>query len=219
MHIWRQLSPQERKQYFLDYYLVKTLIGIAVLIFLVVLIRDLTAVKKTYALRIGVYDTSFTDHEKDDLIYHIQKTLNTAESVEIDDAYTSLNDQDLMRIVSRSTSGQLDVILADRTTFEYLAGYGYFKDLEQSASEEFLSIYSERLLYCAGLDIGEDGFQKENAEGNGELYAAGVLLEGTGLAEYLPDMEEPVMGVIYESEHLKQAEALLQLMGTSGRKE
>ena len=128
----------------------------------------------------------------------------------IDDAYTSLNDSDLMRIVSLSESGDLDLIIAPREVFTFLAGYGYFKDLEASCSETFLHENGDRLVICKGLAVSEDGLLAENAEGNGEPYAAGIMAQGTLFEPYMHGMKDPVIGVIYESEHLPYFEALAQ---------
>lgn len=207
---WKDVPQEERWQYFKDYYLVKTLIAVCVLIVAVILIRDIVTPEPVYALQIGVYDTSLSEEEKTELAHKIQKQLHVYDEVGIDDAYTSLNDSDLMRIVSLSESGDLDLIIAPREVFTFLAGYGYFKDLEASCSETFLHENGGRLVICKGLTVSEDGLLAENAEGSGEPYAAGITAEGTLFEPYMHGMKDPVIGVIYESEHLPYFEALAQ---------
>ncbi len=196
---WKEMSPEEKKQYFRDYYLYKVLIAAAVLVFLAVLIHDLTKPKPQYALRIGIYDAALSKEEKTELEQQIQAVIRTSDPVELDDAYSSFNDEDLLRIAASSTNGCLDILIAEKDTFEWLAGYGYFRDLSDTG------IPQEQILVCRGLAVSEDGLLKENAEGTGDPYAAGVLLEGTMLGDSLKQLSSPVMGIIYESGHFEEA--------------
>ena len=206
----RNMTPEEKWQYFKDYYLLKTVIGVCILIGAAIFLRDLLTPDPVYALQIGIYDTSLTDEEKESLAYKIQKQIRVYDEVGIDDAYSSLNDQDLMRIVSLSENRKLDLIIAPRTVFEWLAGYGYFKDLRQECGSGFTSANDARFIECRGLAAGEGGMLGENAEGSGEYYTAGISAEGTLFEPFLHGMEEPVIGVIYESEHLPYFEILAE---------
>ena len=131
----RGMTPEERWQYFKDYYLLKTVIAFCILTGVVILLRDLFTPDPVYAMRIGIYDTSLDDTEKHRLEREMQAVLDTTEDILIDDTYTSLNNDDLMRIVSLSEAGKLDVIIAPRKVLEFLAGYGYFKDLSRKENE------------------------------------------------------------------------------------
>ena len=208
MASWNDMTPQEKLQYFRDYYLLKVVIALCVLAGVIILIRDITAPEPVYALQTGIYDTSLDDTEKHRLEREMQDVLDTTEDILIDDTYTSLNNDDLMRIVSLSEAGKLDVIIAPRKVLEFLAGYGYFKDLSAECSAEFLAENRDRLLMCRGLAVSEDGLLAENAEGSGEPYAAGIDISGTLFEPYLHGMENPAAGVIYESEKLPLFEAL-----------
>ena len=206
----RGMTPEERWQYFKDYYLLKTVIAVCILTGVVILLRDLFTPDPVYAMRIGIYDTSLTDEEKESLSHKIQKELHVYDDVEIDDAYSSLNNEDLMRIVSLSENGKLDLIIAPREVFEWVAGYGYFKDLRAECSSGFTAANDARFIDCRGLAVGEGGLLSENAEGSGEYYSAGISAEGTLFEPYMHGMKEPVIGVIYESEHLPYFELLAE---------
>lgn len=206
---WKDLSPEQKKQYFLDYYLVKVLIGLAVLIAVSYTACSILCPKTSYRLTFGIYDVSLSDETKDDMVRSMQKELHTAEPIRIDDAFSSLNNDDLMRIVSLSTNGKLDGIIAERNVFEWLAGYGYFKDLTVECDESFLKQYQDELVVCKGLAVGEGGLLQENAEGNGEPYTAGIQVTDTKLAEWLPELQEPIFGIIAESQSVNDIETIL----------
>jgi hypothetical protein len=209
---WKEMTPEQKKQYFLDYYLVKTLIAAALIIFGFILVRDLLRPKREYAMRIGLYDVSLTDAEKEAFVYDVQKALNTALPVQIDDAYSSLRNEDLLRIATFSTAGRIDVIIAEEETFAFLAGYGYFKDLKESLDPAFYENYRERIVTCRGLKQSELGLLEENAEGNGDPYAAGIRIQGTGLERHAGGMKNPVLGIILESQKTADIELLLEKM-------
>lgn len=206
---WNDLSPEQKKQYFLDYYLVKVLIGAAAVLLAVYTVWSVLRPKPSYLLSIGLYDVSLSDAAREDMIHAMQKELHTAEPIQLDDGFSSLNNDDLMRIVSLSTSGRLDGIIADRDVFEWLAGYGYFKDLTLACDSAFLEQHKDSLILCKGLKTGEGGLLEEDAEGNGELYTAGVAVGGTKLAYWLPELKEPVFGIIAESDAVNEIETIL----------
>ncbi len=209
---WKQMTPEQKKQYFLDYYLVKTLIAAAVVIFGFILVRDLLRPKTEYAMQIGLYDVSLKDEEKEAFSYAVQKTLNTALPVKIDDAYSSLRNDDLLRIATFSTAGKIDVIIAEEETFAYLAGYDYFKDLKESLDPDFYERNQERIVTCNGLKLTEGGLLEDDAECNGDPYAAGIRVQGTGFEKYSGGMKNPVLGIILESGKTPEIEILLEKM-------
>ncbi|MBP3868889.1 MAG: hypothetical protein J6D38_07235 [Solobacterium sp.] len=206
---WKDLSYEQKKQYFLDYYLIKVLIGIAVLIFASYTACSILRPKPSYRLTIGIYDAALSDDTKEEMVRTMQKELHTAEPIGIDDAFSSLNNDDLMRIVSMSGNGKLDGIIAERGVFEWLAGYGYFKDLTAACDTAFLNQFQDELVVCRGLAVGEGGLLQENAEGSGDPYTAGVRVTDTKLAEWLPELKEPVFGIIAESEAVDELETIL----------
>ncbi len=207
---WKDLSPEAKKQYFMDYYLGKTLVVLAVIALAVYAAVTVLTPEPSYALQIAVFDASLSQESRDRLIHDIQKTLHTAEAVELDDSYNSINDKDLMRIVSLSTSGKLDAVIADKEVLEWLAGYGYFKDLTQTFDSDFLSQNQDRLIQARGLKLGENGLLEDHAEGNGDWYTAGYDLKGTVLAEKLEDIRSPALGIIAESQADAKIQALLE---------
>ena len=206
---WNDLSPEQKKQYFLDYYLVKVLIGFAAVLLVGYTVWSFLRPKPSYLLSIGLYDVSLSDAAREDMIHAMQKELHTAEPIQLDDGFSSLNNDDLMRIVSLSTGGRLDGIIADRDVFEWLAGYGYFKDLTLACDSDFLEQHKDSLILCKGLKTGEGGLLEEDAEGNGALYTAGVAVGGTKLAYWLPELKEPVFGILAESEAVNEIETIL----------
>ena len=207
---WKDLSPQEKKQYFMDYYLGRTLVVLAVTALLIYTAVSILRPKPSYALRIAVFDASLSEDTRQSLIHDIQKALHTAEAVEIDDSYNNNNDKDLLRIVSLSTSEKLDAVIADREVLVWLAGYGYFRDLTETFDAEFRSKNTDRLITARGLKLGENGMLEENAEGNGDWYTAGYDLSGTVLAEKLDDLRDPVIGIIAESHAGIKIQAVLE---------
>ena len=209
---WKEMTPEQKKQYFLDYYLVKTIIAAVILIFGIILVRDLLRPKREYAMRIGLYDVSLSDEEKEAFVYDVQKSLNTALPVQIDDAYSSLRNEDLMRIATLSASGRIDVIIAEEETFAFLAGYGYFKDLEKSLDPGFYETWKDRIVIAKGLKISESGLLDADAEGNGDPYAAGIRIRDTRLSEHTGGMKEPVLGIILESEKTAETETVLNAL-------
>ena len=208
-NVWRQLSAEEKKQYFLDYYLVKVLIALAALVLAGYTACAVMTPDPSPLLRIGFYDTALSEETRTDLIQTIQGILHTDEEIILDDAFSSLRDDDLVRITALSQAKELDAIIADRDVFEWLSGYSCFSDVTMICDASFLKEFQDDIIECRGLAVGENGLLIEGGEGNGEWYSAGISLVHTELADAVPQMKEPVLGLIDTSLKTEQLEQIL----------
>ena len=202
-------TPAEKLQYFLDYGLMKTLVLIAAVIFLVILVRNITSKPPEYAIAIGIYDSSMSQEQVKALESELKDALGSDLPAAVDNGFHIVNDQDQMRIVALSEEKRIDAVIAGKETFEYLAGYGYFRDLEADCDPVFLTEHKDSLVTCAGLAVGENGLLEEDGNGRGVSAAYGIRLNSSLFEPYVNDLEEPVLGVIYESERLALIEKLI----------
>ena len=135
----------------------------------------------------------------------------------IDAGFVSTNTNEYARLSVLAADGRVDAVIAGEEAFAELAGYGYFKDLSRYLPEDLKSA-------CAGelrTFKYESDVIAEDAQQNGELasgeYAFGLSLSGSSIwnsmtADSAVKAENPVLGVILESENDVNIEGLIRAL-------
>ena len=144
-----------RFEYFWDYYKIHTIVALAVIIFVVTMVRDI-ANNKPYALYAMFINSSGTDAQsilqdgfiqyagidtqKEDVL--VDTTANYVSS-SLDTTAIATSEKVLALISAKS----LDVMVADENTFGHFAGQETFTDLRDVFSEKELSQMDDRIFY------------------------------------------------------------------------
>ena len=192
------MTTKQKLQQFKDYYLGGTLAVIAAAALIIFMVSRFLMPQKEAVLNIAVFDTELSDEAEAQLAQEIRTSLGLNEDAEINvnSGFTSVN---------TNADGKVDVVIAGREAFGELAGYGYFKDLSLYLPQDMKEAYAAELM---SFTYTSDA-AAEDAEEMGELatgdYPFGLSLSGSArwkamTTESSMAAEEPVLGVIMESE-------------------
>ena len=195
---WLEMNREQRKQYFLDYYLFPVSVTVIIIAIICFLAWHFLKPQETDVLYAAVVDDSLDAQKLEQAardMEHILGADGRMQQVHIDDSFY-LKDGALDKIQVYLHSQQIDVMILEKDVFEEYAGYGYFQNLKDVTSENLEEKYGEPYLYAAGYrDTDEVSFE-DHETGQGEKEAYGLSLEGdnlfTEMAEYL---EHPVFAV------------------------
>ena len=213
------MTTGQKIQQFKDYYLGGTIAVLAVAALIIFMVtRFLSPDKDEAALRVAVFDTELSAEAQEQLEQTV-KSLGLPEDarIVIDTGFVSTNTNEYARLSVLAADGRVDAVIAGEEAFAELAGYGYFKDLSRYLPEDLKSA-------CAGelrTFKYESDVIAEDAQQNGELasgeYAFGLSLSGSSIwnsmtADSAVKAENPVLGVILESENDANIEGLIRVL-------
>ena len=213
------MTTGQKIQQFKDYYLGGTIAVLAVAALIIFMVtRFLSPDKDEAALRVAVFDTELSAEAQEQLEQTV-KSLGLPEDarIVIDTGFVSTNTNEYARLSVLAADGRVDAVIAGEEAFAELAGYGYFKDLSRYLPEDLKSA-------CAGelrTFKYESDVIAEDAQQNGELasgeYAFGLSLSGSSIwnsmtADSAVKAENPVLGVILESENDVNIEGLIRAL-------
>lgn len=127
---WIEMNKEQRKQYFLDYYLFPVSV-IAVILAIMCFLGWHFFLKpdEENVLYAAVVDDSLAQEKQEQAVLDMQDILEADgkyKQVHIDDSFY-LKDGALDKIQVYLHSQQIDVLILDQDVFEEFAGYGYFQ--------------------------------------------------------------------------------------------
>ena len=147
-------TPKEKFQYFWEYYRIPTLVTILVAAFAANLIYTIVTAKDSALSVLFINGYSEMDTEAfmsgfdeyaqiDTKEYSTSLEMNFTIQEEATDQYTMANVQKLMALVAAK---ELDVIMADTSTFTNYAEPGYFCNLNEVLPQELIDKYQDRFF-------------------------------------------------------------------------
>ena len=213
------MTTKQKIQQFKDYYLGGTLAVIAVVALLLFIGGRMLAPQKKPALRIAVFDTEISDEAKEKMAQDIRAALALAPDAEIDidNGYTSANTNEYAKLSILAADGMVDAVIAGREAFAELSEYGYFKDLSRYLPQDMQEKYADDI--CP-FDYVSDAVS-EDAQEMGELatgkYPFGLSLSESAYWKAVTSesdvaADNPVLGVIMESENTDNTLGLIRLL-------
>ena len=214
---WQALKGMGFKahwDYFWDYYKIHVIIGAALLIFVVMLVKDIAS-GKPYALN-AVFINANTMESTEEIVNDFAQKENIdleKETVFIDTATSlSLNSLDGMavttmeKIYAMIAAKELDVIFADPQIFEYYARNEMFVDLRDYYTEQELSNLGDKVYYIDYAEIERKHAEEEERLENGELLSDDESQSEITADDYEfiwknpSDMEKPIpVGIIIQN--------------------
>lgn len=169
---WIEMNKEQRKQYFLDYYLFPVSV-IAVILAIMCFLGWHFFLKpdEENVLYAAVVDDSLDQEKQEQAVLDMQDILGADgkyKQVHIDDSFY-LKDGALDKIQVYLHSQQIDVLILDQDVFEEFAGYGYFQSLDELAGEDLAEKYDTDYVYAAGYrDTDEVSFE-DHETGQGAI--------------------------------------------------
>lgn len=206
----KDMTPKERLAYFWFYYKAPFLTGIAAVIFLSVMIRDMVTAKdyNFYALMLNsqnLNDTAISesfseyadlDHEK------YECYIDTMTSLSLKN-YTQYDIATYQKIIAQAATNDFDALVLDSAVFYKLSISGFMVDLRTVLSEEDLSAYEGNIYYIdqAAIDRANEADQDDpeaTAFYSKMENATNAVIKADAKEHKHPEnMEEPVPVGIY----------------------
>lgn len=210
---WERMDKTQRKQYFLDYYLFKVTVGAILAAIVLFLLWHFLSPKDENILYVAVLDESLNEKETAALTEELKKLFSAGEhqKVMIDDSFY-MKDGALDKLEIYLHSGQIDVVIAEKDTYEELAGFGFFQNLEEFPDEK-AARYQAHYQYAAGYQENELVSFEDNETGKGEELPYGIeISESRQFAAIKTYIETPVLAIAANAPHPENAAKFLDVM-------
>ncbi len=186
-----EVPKGERVQFFLDYYLLKLIAIIAIIVTVIYIIVGIFSPRTEEVLNVAVFDESLNSATILNVENEVLNSLGISEEnrkVTIDATYySSMRGMDKLQVLV--INGGVDVVIAPEEVFLGLAQYGYFDVIEglPNASEGF---------YTRGFTEIEDGI----GAAQGEEACYGIYLRESEFYKNLGGInEDAVIGILANS--------------------
>ena len=201
---WMEMNCEQRKQYFLDYYLFPVSVTAVILAVVFFLGWHLfLKPSEQNVLYAAVVDDSLDQEKQTQPVRDMEDVLGADgkyKQVHIDDFFY-LKDGALDKIQVYLHSRQIDVMILEKDVFEKFAGYGYFQNLNELTEENLAEKYDVNYVYAAGCrDTDEVSFE-DHETGQGEAEAYGLSLDGENRFTDMTGgyLEHPVFAVAVDA--------------------
>ncbi|MGN0406089.1 MAG: hypothetical protein ACI4F1_12750 [Bariatricus sp.] len=216
---WSRMSREQKKQYFMDYYLFKIVVGVLLIGIAVFLIWHFVGPKDETVLYVAVVDESLDAEKLEEMQRELNQLLGADgkhEQVIIDDTFYTEKDA-LTRMEVYLHSNQVDVIIAEQETYEEYAGYGFFQSMDEVLDENEQKQYQGLYRMAAGYkDTDDISFEDEETE-RGEEKPYGIDISGSSrFMEMKSYVDQPVLSIAQGTKHKKAAEEFVKYLMQEG---
>lgn len=190
---WEAMSPKERLQYFIDYYLAKIIVVTIVVAVIGSILYTMLSPKPETVFSVAVVEDGVHQSIYDDLQAKFHEVIELDEETQqtrFDTTYyfSGGDYQVWQKFAMYNMVGDLDVTLLPKSLFEEYAPNGYFSPVAAHLSSSVYDSLSDYLLETRQKD--EDGNLLDGTE---TVY--GVDLSSTWLYKDIP-MEDPMVLVV-----------------------
>ena len=207
---WMELNREQRKQYFLDYYLFP--VSVAAVILAVVCLLGWHFFLKPQpenVLYAAIVDDSLDEKKQAQAVTEVSELLGADgkyRQVHIDDSFY-LKDGALDKIQVYLHSEQIDVLILDQDVFEEFAGYGYFRSLDELTEDNLAEKYGTTYEYAAGYRDSDEVSFEDHETGQGETKPYGLSLSGNNRFTEMSGgyLEHPVFAVAVDAPNPENA--------------
>lgn len=196
----KEMNFKEKVSYFKDYYLVKTIIGLAVLGFATYFIYTVVTPKPETLLDAAIVNYTFSDETVNKVSEDMNKLLvkdPKKENITIDASFYLGNGNDTseytmgsqQRLQTYMFSGEIDVVIAPESVFQTFATSGYLDKLTEVLPTEFITSFTDSIFNSTTSDNPVSG-------------AYGIYLDNTALFKEVSNTSDrPVLGILVNSKH------------------
>lgn len=203
---WAEMDRRERWEYFKDYYRKKVIWGIIGVIAVCSLVYSIFGPSVEQVLYVAVINDYWGDAAQRALEDDLEMILETDpkwEEVYVDDTYFfSDNSSDAYSYVQKLAAfifaGDVDLLVSDEPQYEVYATQDYFLDLEEVLPADLYAEVQEYLVYYT-------------SESDGVSRPVGIRLGESSVFRSLGGyQEDPVMGILANSEYVDHAIAMIR---------
>lgn len=218
---WQNMDKEQRRRYFLDYYLFRLIVGAAVILTVLFLIWHFVRPRDETVLYVAVLDESLDERKVMELKETLKEFYQSDEErqkIIIDDSFYMRNDA-LEKLEIYLHSNQIDVIIADEDTWRELAAYGFLQNMDTLLAGEKTGEYEENYRYAAGYKESDEVSFEDRETGQGEALPYGVDLSASDcFADMKSYIEKPVFSIAEGAPNPEHAVGLLEVfMNQNGR--
>lgn len=196
LEMCKNMTWEQRMEYFKDYYLFPTVCTLVAAAVCFLLIWHFFLKEDQTSFYIAVLDETLDEGEKEKLCAGLGKALGLDEDEIIIDDRFYMDGDGLTKLEIYIKNQQIDVLIADEEDYELLCGFGFMKEITQVFDEKFMELYEEQLFFAAGyLDTDEVSFE-DHETGKGEVKAYGIRAAASD--HYAPlcnYQKNPVLGI------------------------
>lgn len=171
---WKEMNASERRQYFLDYYLLKCGIVVALLGLFVYLACNILRPQKTVVLFTAIMEHTLEPAEKENLSQQMAQLFITdadSQEIRLDDSFPNGYESQI-KLQAYLTAQELDLVIAKENTFVELAKSGCFEDLNLLMPA--FAKENENLLYWTN-GYSEEDPDNEKQEANYQAYGVHII--------------------------------------------
>ena len=163
---WSELSKKQKRRYFRDYYLWKTL-GVALGVFVVAFLIIHFATKTTMVMGVMAVNTDgdhieatspdyFNDFLEENGVNPKKEKVNLNYTIWIDpNSGESVDTTSLETIQTLFMTRSVDVFFSDETFFKCMAGTDYLVDIRDYLPEELIEKYQDDIVWAKDEETGE----------------------------------------------------------------
>ena len=213
---WAEMDRHQRKRYFLDYYMVKLLVFAGIILTVGYFIWNFVSKSnEETVLYVAVLDETLDPDGAEKLKEELTQNLGAdgkKQKVMIDDTFY-MDDGGLQKLEVYLYNKQIDVVIADETTYKELAGYGFFQDISAvlgSKSSEYADSYVEAAGYKE--DEEEEDLFEDYSTAQGEELPYGVDISGSKIDSIKTNIQTPVLSVAQGAGNIDNAVKFLEFI-------
>ncbi len=210
---WENLNRRQKWQYFVDYYLKKTIMILAALFIVIFLLWNFLKPQDVTILKVAVVNETLDSQKKQNLQEELLKALGKTgknEKVVIDDSYGN-SESDLSRLSILMNAHEIDAIICNEEDFKQFAGEGYFKDITKVLNADEQKEWSDLFVNTAGYLDKEDAKPDYDGTQKGPVKEYGIDISDSAVyKELCVTSKHPVFAFTVEAGNTQNAEKLLQ---------
>lgn len=207
----KEMNFKEKAAYLRDYYLVKTLVGLAILGFAVYFTYTIVSPKPVTLLDAAIVNYSLSDETVNKITEDMNNLLvknPKKENIMIDASFYLGNGSDtseftmgsIQKLQTYMYSGEIDVVIAPESVFQSYARSGYLSKLTDVLPTELLTSFSDSIFNSPTDD-------------NPVAGAYGVYLDKATLFKDISnDADKPVLGILVNSKHQDNGAAFIKYL-------
>lgn len=210
-----EMSGKQKLSYLKDYYLKKTLIAILCLGLTGSLLYTVLTPKPETILKFAIFENPFLSDDlemiRTDLTnLLIQDPENQDIFIDTDYFFSSNSGVSQMKLMTRISAGELDLILAPESLFKEQAENATFLPLEDFLTEERKAKYKDRLYYAKTKS--EDVVEQTVTYGAEQIY--GIRVSELDSYAGITLVADPyVMGIVVSAERPESLFTVLDYLG------
>ncbi len=205
---WNKMNGSQRWQYFRDYYLVKVIVGIVLVVFIGSVVWSMLKPKDEFVLYVAVVDEQFDDEKEEVLTRELNELFEVdgkRYKVFIDDL-VYLNNGGMEKLQTLAYNNRLDVVIADEKNYQKLAGMGFFCPVDEFLGEEKAAEYRGDFVETAGYKENKKISFEDMETGRGEVLPYGVdISESKKFSEMKNYLENPILSFVVDNKNPENA--------------